>query len=111
MNCFYAYIEGISDSLVLTVNNNHITRFDCSSREVMTDKYVAAGDSAVKVIKAYAKLNQTQKPDSSQNDEYSLWTENEGSRMIFIIKNNLVDKIIVGVPETVIKKEGCDRED
>ncbi len=107
MECFYAFIENTSDSLILTVKNSHILRFDCDSKLISTDEDIRVGDDVQKVLNNYSSIIKKRELNYLENNEYPLSVIDEKTELIFIIQNDVVKKIIVGDLSTTNQKEGC----
>jgi len=107
MKCFYAFIENTSDSLMLTVKNSHILRFDCDSKLISTDEDIRVGDTVQKVLINYGSMIKKRELHYLENSEYSLSVIDKTTELIFIIQNDAVKKIIVGDLSIMNQQEGC----
>jgi hypothetical protein len=107
MKCFYASIENISDSLVLTVIDSHIMRFDCKSRLIGTEKCIYVGDTADKIFENYGDSAVRGRPEYLSGEDYSISIKEDDCELIFIVKNDVVQKIITGKLNVARQEAGC----
>jgi len=107
MKCFYAFIENTSDSLILTVKDSHIQRFDCKSRLICTDESIYVGDDVGKIFKNYGDSAIKGKLKYLTGEDYSISVKEDDCELIFIIKNDAVQKIIAGSLNIIRQETGC----